>query len=228
MYLITSTRGGISAKQLERELGVTYKTAWRIFNLIRNQLMDTEFHRLSGAVEMDETYVGGKPRLKDKAAWAESDHKVAAGLKWAAAHKTGVFGMVERSREDQTGRIVTYIIPKAPLTAINAAIELHIEPSTVLYTDESPLYKLLPTRGWDHRTIRHYNTGSYVSGEVHTQQIEGFWSLVKRGISGTYHSVSPKWLHSYVAEYAWRYNHRDDGRSMFELLLLRSALPTQP
>ncbi len=80
----------------------------------------------------------------------------------------------------------------------------------------------MASEGWDHKTIDH-GSKIYVSGDIHTQTIEGFWSLVKRGISGTHHAVSPKWLQGYLNEYAWRYNHRDDPRAMFALLLLRAA-----
>ncbi|MGO9457397.1 MAG: IS1595 family transposase [Acidimicrobiales bacterium] len=238
MYLMTSTRCGISAKQLERELGVTYKTAWRMFTLIRNELMtqDTDA-TLSGRVEMDETYVGGKPRLADKAKWDKAGTRQSAAVKWAHDKKVPVFGMVERSgrilRDGKTkpeitrhGKIAAYVVPKQPQAAIVAHIDNHVEEGTIVYTDDARIYDRLDGDGRTHRTIKH-SEGVYVSGEVHTQTIEGFWSLVKRGISGTHHSVSPKWLQGYVNEYVWRFNHRDDGRGMFAALLLRSAFPVK-
>jgi len=220
MYMMTSTRCGISAKQLERELGVTYKTAWRMFTLIRNELMGPEQTPLSGEVEMDETYMGGKPRLADKAGFAKSASTVqSAALKWSAEKKVPVFGMVERK-----GNIAAYVVPKRPHKAIVEHIDTHVDSDAVIYTDDSRLYDRLGKNGWDHKVIDH-SSKVYVSGEVHTQTIDGFWSLVKRGISGTHHAVSPKWLQGYLNEYVWRYNHRDDPRAMFALLLLRSANP---
>ncbi|MGA2522055.1 MAG: transposase, partial [Acidimicrobiales bacterium] len=90
---------------------------------------------------------------------------------------------------------------------------------------EGRSYRGLSAAGWEHQTVAHKDR-VYVSGDVHTQTIDGFWSLVKRGISGTHHAVSPKWLQGYLNEYVWRYNHRDDRRAMFALLLLRAAKPT--
>jgi transposase len=219
MYIMASTRCGISAKQLERELGVTYKTAWRMFTKIRNQLMAQDDTPLSGSVEMDETYMGGKPRASDKAQFSKAPAgRQSAAVKWSHDTKTPVFGMVERS-----GKVAAYVVPKKPQQAIVARIDAQVDPASVVYTDDSRLYDRLGKTGWNHQVIDH-SAKVYVSGDVHTQTIDGFWSLVKRGISGTHHSVSPKWLQGYLNEYVWRYNHRDDGRAMFELLLLRAAL----
>jgi len=236
MYLMTSTRCGISAKQLERELGVTYKTAWRMFTLIRNELMTQDDDApLSGVVEMDEMYVGGKPRLADKREFAKGPGtKQSAAIKWSHEKKTPVFGMVEQNRKQwidgdpkptvtRHGKIVAKVVPKNPQKAIVGHIDNHVAPETVVYTDDARIYDRLSRDGWDHSTINH-SEGVYVSGDIHTQTIEGFWSLVKRGIDGTHHAVSPKWLQGYLNEYAWRYNHRDDGRAMFLTLLIRSAV----
>jgi transposase len=234
MYLMTSTRCGISAKQLERELGVTYKTAWRMFTLIRNELMTQDETALSGRIEMDETYIGGKPRLADKATFAlDPAGRQSAAIKWSHEKKTAVFGMVERSgrilRDGKTkpeiaryGKIAAYVVPKNPQQAIVAHIDTHVADSTIIYTDDARIYDRLADDGWTHRTIKH-SEGVYVSGEIHTQTIEGFCSLVKRGIDGTHHAVSAKWLQGYINEYAWRFNHRDEGRPMFLALILRAA-----
>jgi len=101
-------------------------------------------------------------------------------------------------------------------------IQERVFPSAVVYTDEASGYNPLTQRGYQHERVNH-SAKVYVSGDVHTNTIEGVWSLVKRRISGVYHSVSTKHLQGYLNEYAWRYNHRDDGRSMFELALLRAA-----
>ena len=212
MYLMTSTRCGISAKQLERELGVTYKTAWRMFNLIRNDLMDQDDNDpLSGSVEADETWWGGRPRNSDKRQPGYN------GARWREDHKTPVFGAVERS-----GKV--RVTTGEHRTDAWTHVEKHVLPSSVVYTDEYPVYRSL--RGhYDHRRINH-SEAVYVSGDVHTQTIEGFWALVKTGLHGVYHAVSAKWLQGYLNEYAWRYNHRDNGAAMFLSLLLRSAAPS--
>jgi transposase len=220
MYLMTSTRCGISAKQLERELGVTYKTAWRIFHLIRNELMVQTDKPLTGKVEMDEMYVGGKPRQSDANAWANLplSEKRTAAKKWADQHRTPVFGMVERQ-----GRVAAHVVPSTQGATLMRHVKARVLPETVIYTDSAHSYWTpLRQAGYQHKRV-HHEARVYVEGDAHTQTIEGFWSLVKRGIGGTHHAVSAKHLQGYLNEYAWRYNHRMDGRSQFESLLLRAA-----
>ena len=103
-------------------------------------------------------------------------------------------------------------------------LERKVLPASTVYTDELKSYFPLTAKGYQHRRIQH-SEKIYVSGDVHTNTIEGFWSLVKRGLAGVYHSVSAKHLQGYLNEYAWRYNHREDGRAQFASLLLRAALP---
>jgi len=208
MYLMTSTRCGISAKQLERELGVTYKTAWRMFHLIRNELMYQGDEPLSGTVEMDETYVGGR-RRNGKTGRPSGDDRT----------KTPVFGMVARR-----GQVAAMTVPNVQRATVMPHVIKRVLPASTVYTDEYAIYKTLSREGYQHDTVEH-GAGVYVSGDVHTNTIEGFWSLVKRGLSGTHHMVSAKHLQGYLNEYAWRYNHRDaeDGPAMFALLLVRAA-----
>ncbi len=220
MYLMSSTRCGISAKQLERELGVTYKTAWRMFNLIRTQLMTQDDETMSGEVEMDETYVGGKPRGKEVAAMSRAGlGRMQAGQAAGRAKKTTVFGMVERG-----GKVAAHVVPTNWKAPAFEHIETRVLPATTVYTDEAAAYTSLESKGYPHRRI-HHATKVYVDGDIHTNTIEGFWSLVKNGIRGAHHSVSAKHLQGYLNEYVWRYNHRDDQTSMFRLLLLCSAPP---
>jgi transposase len=214
MYLITSTRCGISAKQLERELGVTYKTAWRMFNKIRNQLMEQDGEPLSGDVEADETLYGGKFRNKDRRKRAE--------LGWSPKRydnefkKTMVFGVVQRG-----GQVRATVIPDSAGPTLHKAVQTYVVPESMLFTDEWGGYTTIGQRMKGHRRIRHKER-IYVEGDVHTQTIEGFWALTKNGIRGAYHSVSTKWLQGYLNEYAWRYNHRDCG-SMFHALLAEAV-----
>jgi transposase-like protein len=219
MYLMTSTRCGISAKQLERELGVTYKTAWRMYHLIRTELMtqDDEIV-LDGAVEADETYVGGRPRVHERS--RREDGTLRPGTSAKARKRVTVVGAVERG-----GRVHATTLPQGDKGGIPRHVEEFVAPSAVLYTDEYTAYDRIGQTFKEHHRIRH-QARVYVSGHVHTQTIEGFWSLVKRGLSGTHHSVSAKHLQGYLNEYAWRYNHRElEGPAQFGLLLCRAAVP---
>jgi len=215
MYLMASTRCGISAKQLERELGVTYKTAWRMTNKIRSLLSDEEPAQLSGTVEVDETYIGGK-------------RKGFGSRREAALHrldsKTTVLGMVQRK-----GRIHAEVVPDSKRTTLIPAVLENVEPGSTVYTDEHKSYRRLPRYGYEHERVDH-SAKVYVSGDVHTNTIEGFWWLLKAGISGVYHGVSPKHLQSYLDEYTFRYNNRDaGGRGVFSAFLgqIRKVDPSE-
>ena len=213
MYLMTSTRCGISAKQLERELGVTYKTAWRMANLIRNVLMDQDGEPpLSGDVEADETWIGGKPKIGQ----IKTAHQRG---RWAFDRKTPIFGAVERN-----GRVRATVVPDSRAVTLGYNVRRFVLPEARLITDDWRGYETVGREYAAHDTINHAQN-VYVSGTVHTNTIEGFFGNVKRGISGNYHSVSRKWLQGYLNEYAWRYNHRRslDGRAMFHRLALRTA-----
>jgi transposase len=220
MYLMTSTRCGISAKQLERELGVTYKTAWRMFHLIRNELMTQDTEPLVGEVEADETYVGGRPRLKDIARLPDGTVRKGPNI---SKPKVSVFGAVERG-----GNVRAEVIPADESKGgIGRRTLEFVDHSATLYTDEFPSYVKVGREFAEHHQINHGDR-VYVSGDVHTQTIEGFWSLLKRGIGGTHHAVSAKHLQGYLNEYVWRYNNRvkdgeDDGPALFALLILRAA-----
>ncbi len=216
MFLASQTRCGISAKQLEREIGVSYKTAWRMLNLIRNQLMsDQGEDPLSGDVEADETYVGGKPRAY------ETRTAPYRGLTpTGRERKVPIFGMVERG-----GRVRVRVHAYANASGlVRRSLYENVLPASMIFTDEWAGFKgtALSRYYLGHRRIRHAQR-VYVDGTTHTQTIEGFFGLVKSGIRGVYHAVSAKWLQGYLNEYAWRYNRRDDERPMFESLLLRAA-----
>lgn len=209
MFLMASTRCGISAKQLERELGVTYKTAWRMFNKIRNELMNDENDdQLSGDVEVDETSWGGKPRNKGM------NKSEAARFREA---KTTVLGMVERE-----GRVRLRVIPSRRGPALSREVRTHVNPSSFIFTDDWRPYRQLKRDFVDHKIINH-SAGSYVVGDIHTNTIEGFFGNLKTGMRGAYKHVSDKWIQSYLDEYAWRYNARQQSLGMFEQLLRRAA-----
>jgi transposase-like protein len=204
MYLMSSTRCGISAKQLERELGVTYKTAWRMFHLICHELMTQDDDQLTGEVEMDETYVGGYR----KNAWG-------AGLPPSPLF-SGWWNAVAASQP-----MLSTMLPCGPYTP---HIDKTAQAGAAVFTDEYQTYMKMPKARFDHEAVTH-KTGVFVSGNVHTQTIDGFWSLLTSGIRGVYHNVSPKHLQGYLNEYVWRYNHRDDDAAMFLQLILKAARP---
>lgn len=209
MYLMGSTRCGISAKQIQRETGVTYKCAWRIFHQIR-KLMKEEI-QLGGdgtpGVELDEMYHGGR-RKNESGRLLRGDF----------AKKTVVTGIVERK-----GRILARLTPDQTMSSISDMVKEYVLPKSTVFTDENASYgaiSKLDNCEYQHRRVNH-SQKVYVAGDVHTNTIEGFWSLVKRGIGGVYHSVSAKYLQSYLDEYSFRYNRRDSGNLVFSSLLLR-------
>jgi transposase len=213
MYIMASTRCGVSAKQLERELGVTYKTAWRMFNLIRNQLMVQGGGKLSGKVEADETYVGGKLRE------GERRRLKAQGIDTrgpTSKPRVSVFAAVERG-----GEVRARVIPNSRAHVLTQNVRQHVEPNSTVYTDDWPGYARL-CDDYTHHSINH-SERVYVDGHIHTQTIEGFFSTFKNGVRGVYHNVSKKWLQGYLNEYAWRYNRRGNGRAMFLDLLGESV-----
>ena len=212
VFLMAQTRCGISAKQLERELGVTYKTAWRMFKQIRSMLAQNG-DPLSGKVEMDETFVGGKPRLSDREHYPDGSLKM--GKTAHSKRKEMIFGAVERG-----GRIRAEVVPKTERGGIPRRAQEYVLPSSAIYTDEYAAYDKVGRSFAEHHRIRHAER-IYVDGDVHTQTIEGFWALLKNGLIGVYHGVSTQHLQSYLDEYAYRYNHRGDPRGMFSAMLVQ-------
>jgi len=200
IYLMAQTRGGISAKQIERETGVTYKTAWRICKQIRSMLLDDGVS-LSGDVEADESYFGGKATGGKRGRGSEN--------------KTPVFGVVQRR-----GQIKAVVVPNVKGKTVTPIIQDAVASGSTIHTDEFKIYNRLTSLGYIHHRIMH-SAKIYVSGNVHTNTIDGFWSLIKRGIDGVYHQVSSEYLQSYINEYVFRYNHRNDITPMFLSFLSR-------
>lgn len=190
-FLMSSSRVGVSAKQLQREVGVTYKTAWRMFNLIRTLLNENDEITLSGPVEADETYVGGKDENRHVSKRTGKRGRGAGG-------KTIVAGVVERHN-----KVVTKVVADVSAATLLPIIQEHVARRSTVYTDELLSYRRVSALGYEHRTI--YHAGNvFVRDDIHTNTIEGFWSLVKRGSNGAYHAVSPKYLGDYVNEYGCR------------------------
>jgi transposase len=222
IYLMASTRCGISAKQIERETGVTYKTAWRMFKQIRSML-DDGLDPLGGKVEVDETYMGGR-------------RKYAAGRPPSGdMHKTAVVGIVERK-----GRVRALVADDVKGSTLLGMVREHVLPATTVFTDELKGYHgitHMPGMGYRHKRINH-SEKVYVVGDIHTNTVEGFWSLLKRGIGGVYHAVGRGYLQSYLNEYTFRYNRRFDMQPMFtsflhqvekrDVVIRRSAVEVEP
>jgi transposase len=207
MYLMASTRCGISAKQIQRETGVTYKTAWRMFRQIRSLLSEPDMQLEGLAVEVDEMYYGGR-RKGGRGRKLRGDK--------GNQFKTPVLGMVERK-----GRVVARTVPDVKADTLCDTVREFVLPKSTVFTDEYPSYNTVSRgRRYTHHRINH-SSKVYVQGNIHTNTIEGFWSLVKRGIGGVYHSVSQKYLQSYLNEYTFRYNRRDQGNLIFNAFLKR-------
>ncbi len=193
MFLMQSSRNGVAALELQRQIGVTYKTAWRMMHQIR-ALMSEEAPYMTGTVEVDETYVGGKrPGKRGR----------------GAAGKTAIVGALERG-----GNILPVVVERTDAATVEAVIELAASKGAKINTDEYGAYNGLQKLGYAHDTVNHGNE-QWTKGDVHTQNIEGFWSQLKRSIDGTHHHVSKKHLQKYADEFAFRFNRRKSSSPMF-------------
>ena len=194
MWLIVNAKNGISSYEIHRSIGVTQKTAWFLDHRIRLMLGDDSNAKLSGEVEADETFIGGKARNMHLS--KRKRRITGTGTK----DKTAVMGMLERG-----GRVKTTVVPNRKKTALQAEVKKHVEAGAALYTDALLSYEGLAT-DYAHKVVDH--VVEYVNGRIHTNGLENFWSLLKRGINGTYISVEPFHLFRYLDEQAFRYNNR--------------------
>jgi transposase-like protein len=197
VWLVANSKNGISSHELGRALGVTQKSAWFMLHRIRLAMQTKSFLRLSGEVEVDETYIGGKAR--NMHASERKRREVAKGR--SAKTKTAVLGMRQRD-----GDVVAAVLPNTTKRAIQPEVHHTVRRGSVLYTDAWHSYKGLD-EDFAHEVIDHAER--YVDGRVHTNGIENFWSLVKRGLHGTYISVEPFHLFRYLDERVFTYNLRD-------------------
>jgi len=197
-HLLASSKKGISSHQLHRTLRVTYKTAWFMTHRLREAMRDGHFSAPLGgegnAVEMDETFVGGLEKNKHR---SKRQHRGTGG-----AGKEAVYALVERG-----GTVRSHHVPAVTADNLKPIIEAHIDGATVVYTDEGATSKGLGRLFEKHESVNH-SIGEYVRGDAHTNTIEGYFSILKRGIHGVYHQVSQQHLRRYLAEFDFRYNER--------------------
>jgi transposase-like protein len=201
-YLLCSSKKGMSAHQLHRSLGVTYKTAWFMFHRIRHAMADPDFQRaMTGVVEVDETYIGGKSKGGKRGR--------------GAPNKTAVVTLVQRNGVSRSFRA-------ANVTAreLQGAVIRHVDRSARIMTDQFSSYRGLDGSFVSHETVDH-SRDEYVRDEVHTNTVEGFFANLKRGITGTYHHVSEAQLPRYLDEFDYRYStrHLSDGQRTVQALI---------
>lgn len=198
-WLITNCKNGVSSYELARALGITQKAAWHVLHRLRHAMTETGL-KIGGAapVECDETFVGGNVRNRHK-------NKRALGVAYqGSVDKTIVMGMLERG-----GKVRAGVIPDRKLPSMRPMLAEHVHPGSHIITDEFGNYGYLAKENDHlHEVIEHAT--EYVRGHVHTNGIENFWALLKRGLSGTYVSVDAAHLNAYVAEQVFRFNHRED------------------
>jgi len=221
-FLMVSSKKGISALQIHRMIDPVrgskgaYRTAWYMAHRLRAAMQDPSFLKLIGTVEIDETYVGGSAKNAHRGNRGKAT-KATPGMRGnLIPPKVGVVGAIARK-----GNVVCKVIGSADAITIKKFIRDTVSTEVSLVaTDSDPAYMKLPQAGYRHEAVDH-TAGEYVRGEVHTANLDSFWSLVKRGIMGSFHHVSAKYLPLYLNEFSWRHNHRHDAE-IFRALLATS------
>ncbi len=197
IHLMLTSKKGISALQIFRMMGFgSYRTAWYMCHRIRTALQDKDFHKMMGLVELDETFVGGKAKNRH---WNDRG----GGRGHQGPEKVAVVGAASRSKKNVVARVIGHATRDAVGAFVRQTVANKV---SVLATDTWPGYKGLDG-DYERYSVDH-SIGQYVVGAIHTNTIEGFWSILKRGVIGTFHKVSPKYLPLYVAEFCFRYNNR--------------------
>ena len=202
LYLFSVSKNGVSALELERQIGVSYKTAHRIEKMIRQLMKEHgKLGFLGTPIEMDEAYIKGKGKHKN---YHDNSTPVLAAL-------------------EVGGHVRTQVVDRANSKTALPFMEQYIDVGSMLHTDESKIYKHLRVKQvYRHKSVRHI-ASEFVKDGVTTNHVEGFFGQLKRSLDGTYHAVSPYYLHSYVAEFAYRYNHRKE--LIFPLLMEAAVRP---
>ena len=194
VYLYVTNLKGVSSMKLHRDLRVTQKTAWYMLHRLREAWDASGIDKLLGPVEVDETYMGGKRRNMSNSKRKELTGRGAVG-------KTAVVGMKDRDSNQVRAQVVQHTDSET----LQGFVFEHADAFATVYTDDARAYQGLPYR---HESVKH-SVGEYVRGQVHTNGVESFWSLLKRAHKGTFHKLSEKHLHRYVGEFAGRHNVRE-------------------
>lgn len=220
--LFLNAKKGISGYQVQRDTGVTYKTAWRMLNKIRSAMGNVEDREFFNTiVEMDETYVGGKPRKGNDRA-DKDDDTPPTNKRGRGTNKTPVVGVLDRDNKQVYSRVAAPNKEGKSLTGkqLLGILNRVCKSGNIVFTDEFKGYNILNKTNHLHFKIDH--TKMFVDGVVHTNNIESFWATLKRGILGIYHKVSRKYLQDYVNEFCFRYNNRDEN--MFDMVLNQAVV----
>ena len=213
LYIIGSHKKGISSLQLHRDLGITQKSAWFVLHRIREMLTEKAPALLTGTIQVDEAYIGGREANKHASKRAKSQKGRADDV------KTPVIGIVETG-----GKIAVSVTPWVNKKNVKALIEQNVQKGSTMVTDSYSMYAYLGADNAFTHVIVNHSRGEYVKAGFHTNGVENFWSLLKRGIIGIYHQVSPKHLQRYCNEFSGRYNTRKvKDNERFNLLLGNSA-----
>jgi transposase-like protein len=218
MWMVVNMKNGISSHELARALGVTQKTAWFMLHRLRLAMQSNSFRKLSGDIEVDETYIGGKARnmhdSKRKRVFAGSHRNAFRG-------KVAVMGLLDRHGNNGTSQIRTAVVAGRKKGHLQPVVREHVETGATLNTDAHFSYQGLAS-DYMHKVIDHAE--AYVDGQVHTNGCENFWSLLKRAIKGTYVSVEPFHLFRYLDEQVYRFNNRGDNDAGRFINALRSIV----
>ena len=198
VWMIVNCKNGISSYEIARALGITQKSAWHMMHRIRLAMHNKDFVQLGGRgeeVEVDETFIGGAARFM------HADRRRRVITERGVKDKTAVFGILERG-----GQVRAMVIPNRRRHALESEIRAHVKAKSAIYSDNLASYDMLRHRGFSHQVVDHAER--YVDGQIHTNGLENFWSLLKRGLKGTYVAVEPFHLFRYVDEQVFRYNNR--------------------
>lgn len=218
IYLATTSKKGISSVQLGEQLGITQKTAWFVLHRIREMLKEKSPQMLgeNKVVETDATYIGGKERFRHYGKKRSKENPLLTNEGKAYKPKKVVIGIIERN-----GKVALRHVDGESTQNMVDFVTTHVPHKSTVYSDEAPAYNQLK-RFYTHKNVKHA-LNIYVDGSVHTNTIENFWSVLKRGLYGIYHQVSDKHLERYLDEYSARFNTRDlTSQERFEKFLLDS------
>ena len=212
-WLLANCKNGISSYEIASDIGVTQKSAWFMMHRIRLAMQTGTFAKMGGPgseIESDETFVGGK--AKNMSAKRRAQFKIARDASMgdaALVNKTAVWGVLDREQR----KVRATVVPKVNRASLQTAVLDQVAPGSTIYTDEAKVYRSLP-KEYTHEFVNHVER--YVNGQVHTNGLENFWGLLKRGLNGTYVAVEPFHLHRYLDEQMFRYNNRKDesGRKL--------------